>query len=266
VRPAHRRASPPRILWLAWLLTACAASPDHGRVGRHVEAPVIGGALQQQWQRPDRAIPELGLLAMVPIAFELDSDLHEDTPQDPISVGGQTAGDSIPIALGFGALAVGGWRWYGGDHAQTFEAASESLALTFGTTELLKSVVGRNRPDSRSSTSFPSGHTSFAFAATTVLLREFEDPEDTSWNPLELAAYAPAAFVGWERVRASRHWPSDVVAGAFLGVLVTNWVWDAHFSSDPERAAIYTPPSRVAWRFETTDLDGRFALGVGISF
>ncbi len=265
MRSLHRRA-PLHVFWLTFLLGACAASPDHGRFERHFEAPVIGGALQQQWQRPDRAIPELGLLATVPIAFALDSDLHEDTSKDPLSSGAKTAGDLIPIALGVGAMTVGGVRWADGDGARTFEAAGEALALTFGTTEILKTVVARERPDSTSSTSFPSGHTSFAFAATTVLLREFENPDDTSWNPLELVAYAPATLVAWERVRADKHWASDVAVGAFLGVFISNWVWDAHFSNDAARPTVFAQPSKVAWRFQTGDVDGRFALGLGISF
>jgi hypothetical protein len=251
---------------LSLFLAACAASPDHDRLGRHFEAPVIGGALQEQWQRPDRAIPELTLLATVPIAFALDADLHEDTSQDPISVDGKTAGDTLPIALGVGAMAVGGLDWAGGDEGHTFEAAGEALALTAATTEILKNTVGRHRPDSTSPTSFPSGHTSFAFAATTVLLRELEDDSDTAWNPLEIVAYAPAGLVAWERVRADRHWPSDVAAGAFIGVLVANWVWDAHFGDEPDRRTIYEQPSKVAWRFNAGDVEGRPALGVSISF
>ena len=162
-------------------------------------------------------------------------------------------------------MAVGGFRWAGGDEGRTFEAAGEALAFTAATTEILKNTVGRHRPDSRSPTSFPSGHTSFAFAATTVLLREFESGDDSSWNPLEIVAYVPAGYVAWERVRADRHWPSDVAAGAFIGVLVANWVWDAHYGSE-DRRTIYQPPSKVAWHFDAVEIEGRPALGVTIQF
>jgi hypothetical protein len=266
VRPLDRCSKVCAGTLLVALLGACASDPDDGRFRRHFEAPIIGESLQEQWQRPDRAIPELTLLATVPVAFMLDSDLHEDTPQEPISVGGKTAGDTIPIALGAGALAVGGFDWVGGDRAQTFEAASEALALTALTTETLKNAVGRRRPDRGTPTSFPSGHTSFSFAATTVLLRELEgDDGDSAWNPWEIAAYVPAGYVAWERVRADRHWPSDVAAGAFFGVFISNWVWDAHFPHDGERR-IYEAPSKVSWHLEAVDLDGRAALGVTIWF
>lgn len=263
MRPGNKAVG----LLLLSVLAACASSPDNGRFGRHFEAPIIGEALQEQWQRPDRAIPELTLLATVPVAFALDADLHEDRPKEPITVGGKTAGDVLPIALGVGAMTVGGFDWAGGDDAHTFEAASEALALTAITTETLKNVVGRHRPDSESPTSFPSGHTSFAFAATTVLLRELEkDDGDSAWNPWEIAAYVPAGYVAWERVRADRHWPSDVAAGAFIGVLVANWVWDVHFTHEEDQRRIYSPPSKVAWRLEAADLDGRPAIGISMSF
>jgi hypothetical protein len=181
-------------------------------------------------------------------------------------VAGKTAGDALPIALGFGALTVGGLRWSEGDHAQTFEAAAESLALTAGVTEILKNTVGRNRPDRSSSMSFISGHTSVAFGATTVLIREFEDRDDPSWSPMELLYYAPAVYVGWERVRADRHWASDVVAGAFVGVFVSNWVWDAHFGDAEHRDTIFVEPSKVSWHLMSGEIDGHPTLGLEISF
>lgn len=254
-----------RILWAVPLFAACAASPDHGRFARHFEAPVLGGAMREQWNRPDRALPEFALLATVPVAFELDADLHEDRPAK-VSSYVKTSGDTLPIALGVGAMAVAGLEWAGGDDAREFEAAGEALGLTGLATEVIKNVAGRKRPDSRSSTSFLSGHTSFAFAATTVLLRELEDDSDDRWNPMELVYYAPAVFVATERVRADRHWTSDVASGAFLGVVIANWVWDAHFGREPDRRTIYSAPSKVSYRVGPGSVDGQPTFGLSISF
>lgn len=61
--------------------------------------------------------------------------------------------------------------------------------------------------------SFPSGHATTAFALATVL---------SLWYPRWTAAWlAVAAIVGWSRVALGSHFPSDVLAGAILGVGVT---------------------------------------------
>lgn len=87
----------------------------------------------------------------------------------------------------------------------------------------LKRVVGRPRPSETpgdsdelfpfsSHESFPSGHTTFAFALATAIDRETE----SAWVPW--VAYPAAALVAWSRVHDDDHWTSDVVAGAALGV------------------------------------------------
>ena len=60
-------------------------------------------------------------------------------------------------------------------------------------------------------TSFPSGHTTVAFATAAALARESR----ARWVPW--VAYPVAALVGWSRLRDNRHWASDVVAGAAVG-------------------------------------------------
>ncbi|BAS26635.1 phosphatase PAP2 family protein [Limnochorda pilosa] len=59
--------------------------------------------------------------------------------------------------------------------------------------------------------SFPSGHTSSAFALATVLAGRYPDGA-VVW-------YALAAGVGLSRIYTGDHWPSDVLAGAAVGHL-----------------------------------------------
>lgn len=64
----------------------------------------------------------------------------------------------------------------------------------------------------RIASSFPSGHTTVAFAAATVFAMEYRD------KPLiPIIAYTAASLIGISRITENRHWFSDVVAGAVLG-------------------------------------------------
>ncbi len=79
------------------------------------------------------------------------------------------------------------------------------------TTQGIKYVAGRNRPDG-TDRSFPSGHTSSAFATATVLQRHF------GWKA-GIPAYALASYVGASRLNANKHYLSDVAFGAALGMI-----------------------------------------------
>ena len=62
--------------------------------------------------------------------------------------------------------------------------------------------------------SFPSGHTTAAFAAATVYALEYRD------KPLiPILSYSAATLIGLSRLTENKHWPVDVVAGAMLGYL-----------------------------------------------
>ena len=98
-------------------------------------------------------------------------------------------------------------------------------AVNAGVTDLLKASVGRLRPDGGNTLSFPSGHTSSAFAWATFIWRR----HGWQWG---LPAVAFATFVAASRVQERRHFPSDVAAGALLGVSLT-YLIDVIYGPDP---------------------------------
>ena len=78
-----------------------------------------------------------------------------------------------------------------------------------------KKDANGNKPDSYSYTSFPSGHTTLAFAAVTVYAMEYSD------RPLvPILSYSFASLVGLSRITENKHWSSDVFIGAILGHLI----------------------------------------------
>jgi len=80
--------------------------------------------------------------------------------------------------------------------------------------------VGRRRPDG-SRFSFPSDHASSSFATATVLQRRL------GWR-VGVPAYAMATYVAASRLQENRHYLSDVVFGAGLGIVVSRSVTVGH--------------------------------------
>ncbi|MCD6354173.1 MAG: phosphatase PAP2 family protein, partial [Prolixibacteraceae bacterium] len=87
----------------------------------------------------------------------------------------------------------------------------------------LKIRIATQRPNG-DTRSFPSGHTSFAFAMAQIMHKEFG--ELSPWY--SIGAYGCAAAVGVMRVAKNAHWVSDVVAGAGIGILSTELVYLTH--------------------------------------
>jgi lipid A 4'-phosphatase len=108
-----------------------------------------------------------------------------------------------------------------------------AIAVSGLTTDLIKFLLGRTRPSlffgdqaqfgfgffqtAGAYTSFPSGHSTTVFAIATILT--------LIWRPGMPIYAAGAILVGVSRVITGAHWPSDVVAGAFIGVVVTLYIY-----------------------------------------
>jgi membrane-associated phospholipid phosphatase len=82
-----------------------------------------------------------------------------------------------------------------------------NVALTQG----IKIAVDRQRPDG-TRFSFPSGHSSATFTTATVLQRHFG-------AKLGLPAYVMATYVAASRLHDNKHYPSDVIFGAGIGIV-----------------------------------------------
>lgn len=91
-------------------------------------------------------------------------------------------------------------------------------SVIMGTTVYFtKKTSHRIRPDGSAYSSFPSGHTATAFAAAEFLSQEYKGA--SVWYGI--AGYTVATATGVLRMYNNRHWFSDVVAGAGVGIIST---------------------------------------------
>ncbi|MES2880548.1 MAG: phosphatase PAP2 family protein [Bacteroidota bacterium] len=97
------------------------------------------------------------------------------------------------------------------------------------------SVFGTKYNGNTFGSSFPSGHTTVAFAAATVFAMEYRD------KPIiPIIAYSAASLIGISRVTENKHWATDVLVGAALGYLsgrqvVNNYHRYAKIKNDEKR-------------------------------
>lgn len=133
-----------------------------------------------------------------------------------------------------GAMAAAGWLSGNELLGDVGLHGTEAVLLADLLTRAIKGVAGRARPavvaadepgdfdlgrgiGNQNYQSFPSGHTSAAFAAAALVTAEVEErwPE---WKPwVGAAMFGGATLVGLSRMYDNRHWASDVVMGAAIG-------------------------------------------------
>ncbi|KAA1242748.1 phosphatase PAP2 family protein [Aquimarina sp. RZ0] len=99
-----------------------------------------------------------------------------------------------------------------------------STILTGVTTTIIKKETYKERPgESTQANSFPSGHTSIAFSSASVLYEEFIDTKPL----LAYSGYFFAITTAGMRMLNNKHFLSDVLVGAGIGILSTKLVY--HF-------------------------------------
>lgn len=126
----------------------------------------------------------------------------------------------IIAVYGLNACGIKGKNSFANRTAILIKTEMIVAAVTFS----LKKITAVPRPDSGQPTSFPSGHTAEAFAAATFMAKEYGD--QSIWYPI--GAYTIATGIGAMRVLNNRHWVSDVLAGAGIGILATEVAYRTH--------------------------------------
>ncbi|HMK38785.1 MAG TPA: phosphatase PAP2 family protein [Bacteroidota bacterium] len=153
---------------------------------------------------------------------------NRQTPgNDRLASAAAQYGAWVPIALSAGGYVTGlafDERWL----RETSFLAGSAILIAGTITTVTKVVVGRARPYTGAGhmafrpfsinddyASFPSGHTTVAFAFSGVLAARL----DNVWASIGL--YGLATATGLSRMYTDEHWFSDVVFGAILSVSVS---------------------------------------------
>ena len=94
-----------------------------------------------------------------------------------------------------------------------------SVAIMGAVVNTMKNTTHVMRPDGSNDHSFPSGHTAAAFVSATMLTKEYGHL--SPW--VGIGAYTVASGTGLMRVANNKHWLSDVLTGAGIGILSTEF-------------------------------------------
>lgn len=100
----------------------------------------------------------------------------------------------------------------------------KSQLLTMVIVQSLKSITHVQRPNGNGYQSMPSGHTAQAFQLATMLDMEYR--EVSPW--ISVSGYAVASATGALRILNNKHWISDVLTGAGIGIFTTKFVYLTH--------------------------------------
>jgi membrane-associated phospholipid phosphatase len=123
-------------------------------------------------------------------------------------------------------------RSKGDDRArETGLLSAEALVNSLIVESALKGITQRARPQAgreRSEffdggNSFPSGHSTQAWAVATVIANEYKDR-----RLVQIAAYGAATAVSVARFTGEKHYLSDIVAGSALGYMIGKYVYTTH--------------------------------------
>jgi len=114
-------------------------------------------------------------------------------------------------------LKLGGYEGRS-DWPRLLASAGASYAIMAGFVNGIKYSAKEMRPDGSTANSWPSGHTATSFVGATLLHKEYGLTRSPWWS---VAGYGVATATGVMRVLNNRHWISDVMSGAGIGIMST---------------------------------------------
>lgn len=153
------------------------------------------------------------ILNETPVDWE--SSLESSGVEAGLDAGGLFGDGRVLYSGALSAMVVGAWR--SDKRLQSFgRRSTTSLVVTSAAVWGTKLSVARRRPNG-GAYSFPSGHTATAFCAVPVVWHSYG-------AKLGVAALGLATLTGLDRMEDRKHYLSDVIAGATLGIVIGDLV------------------------------------------
>ena len=189
------------------------------------------------WDRQDWQLAG-GLTGMVLASAALDHNIKREAQEGRTKELDQFTKKTQRFGAEYSFLVLGGFEAYGycardaRAKAVALDGVTASIIASGIIVPILKYGVGRARPNVAthtfhfkpfsSNSSFPSGHTTQAFAVASVITAHY-----AQWWVQGLA-YGAAGMVGYSRIVQDAHFASDVVAGAVIGAVIGRAVVRRH--------------------------------------
>lgn len=240
------------LAWLLLLLPSLvSAQQKDSLVTAHVYVVLVTDDIKQQATSPFRATKsdwlKIGALAVVTTGTILFADKPVNRWAIQIRNNNKSVVSASTYVTNFGGLYEVYTLAVLGAYGLVFKKEKEKTTTLLATQAYitaaaietaLKYLTGRQRPsyydpatgknnhtfrgpfyrflksDNASYESFPSGHTTVAFAAATVFAMEYKET-----RIVPIIAYSAATMIGLSRIVQNAHWASDVLIGAVLGFL-----------------------------------------------
>jgi hypothetical protein len=240
VRAGLRRMGLAVAITAAAIPTGIRAQPAPNDTSRASTDSIIGGHKHLFGHRD--VVIAGAFTATTILLFPLDRRLAQDLQDSSVQANRffKDAAHGVEIIASPGAYYIGGGLYLAGKIARSPRVAdlgwhgTEAVMLGESIAYVLKGTLGRGRPYVSKATeptdfdpgrgfksadwrSFPSGHTTTAFAAAAAVT-----DETTLWWPRSTWVVGPlmyggATLVGLSRMYHNRHWASDVAVGALIG-------------------------------------------------
>lgn len=189
-----------------------------------------------------------GAVLAVGAAHRYDSQVrnHFFGPGLVTNVDSKDTNDAIPTAAVLGGTWAFAILTSDRDGYQEGWAMIEAAGLSGVTAYALKFAAGRETPDQttnpneweKSGSSFPSFHSTAAFAVGTVLAESGND--DFRWLR-RILGYGLGVATSYERLKHNAHWLSDTVAGGALGMSTAHFVMDRRYGDNEESHLALVP-------------------------
>lgn len=166
---------------------------------------------------PPVTLAVAGLITQGKISRHLQKDVMNAYPNFHTHVDDYLPYAPGVVSLGLASAGVKGKHKLG----DQIILAILSNVIAQGVTQSMKRIIAYPRPNGEDNHSFPSGHTTTAFANAAILHEEYGHR-----SPLyTIGGYTTATAVGAMRVAGNHHWLADVLMGAGVGIAATKVVY-----------------------------------------